>query len=148
LVKWREKASTSIIQIVAWWEKWPDALIGTPTGEVDVVLDVDPPSGIDTLDKLGWPFWFQTPTAFTPRGGRHAHFAVPTPNIRNTVGGKGRGIGLNLDWRGLGGYVVLPSPGSGYSWDPHLGPDTPLAEVPASLLPREPASGGNTVFPA
>jgi hypothetical protein len=139
LCKWRKQATTNIIQIVAWWGKWPRALIGTPTGETDVVLDADQPCGLDTLETFGWPFgcWFVTPTVHTPRGGLHAHLKIPPGNIRNTVGGKGRGIGVNLDWRGLGGYVLLPSPGSGYVWDPHLGSDTPLAEVPAELLPRD-----------
>jgi hypothetical protein len=137
LVKWHEAASCDLIRIVAWWDKWPAALIGTPTGEVDVVLDCDPPSGIDTLDELGWPFWFSTPTSHTPRGGLHAHFAIPPGNIRNTAGQRGRGIGINLDWRGEGGYVVMPSPGSGYTWDEHLSLNQPLAEVPPELLPRE-----------
>jgi hypothetical protein len=59
--------------------------------------------------------------------------------IRNTAGERGAGIGAGLDWRGEGGYVILPSPGSGYSWDPHWNFDTvPLARVPAALMPREP----------
>ena len=138
LVKWRAEASTSVIRIVAWWQKWPRALIGTPTGEVDVVLDVDPPAGLDTLEEKGWPLWFETPTSHTPRGGLHAHFAIPEGNIRNTTGERGRGVGVNIDWRGRGGYALLPSPGSGYSWDPHLSLDLPLAECPAALLPCEP----------
>jgi hypothetical protein len=137
LVKWRDAATTDSVTIFGWWSKWPRALIGTPTGEQFVVLDVDPPAGIDTLEKLGFPFWFSTRTSHTPRGGRHAHFLVPEPNIRNTVGGKGRGIGPNLDWRGEAGFVLLPGAG-GYRWDPHLGPDTPLLEVPPELLLREP----------
>jgi Bifunctional DNA primase/polymerase, N-terminal len=136
-VKWREAATTDERRITEWWSRRPRDLIGSPTGKRDVVLDVDPPAGLDALDELGFPFWFQTPTATTPRGGLHAHFAVPVGNIRNTVGKRGRGIGVNLDWRGLGGYVLLPGAGK-YRWDPHLGPDTLLAEVPAQLLPREP----------
>jgi hypothetical protein len=137
-VKWREAATTHEQTIVGWWSRWPCDVIGTPTGENDVVLDADPPAGLDVLAELGWPFWFETPTVHTPRGGLHAHLAIPVGNIRNTTGGNGRGIGINLDWRGLGGYVILPSPGSDYTWDPHLGPDLPLSEVPAELLPREP----------
>jgi hypothetical protein len=146
LVKWRTNASTDLIRIVTWWKRWPHALICTPTGEIDVVLDVDPPAGLDTLETFGWPFgcWFVTPTSRTPRGGLHAHFRIPEGNIRNTTGQHGRGIGVNLDWRGLGGYVVMPSPGSGYSWDEHLGLDTPLMEVPPELLPREPVKEKRT----
>jgi hypothetical protein len=63
----------------------------------------------------------------------------PPSGLRNTGGARGRGIGPGLDWRGDGGYVIAPSPGSGYSWDPHWNFETvALAEVPAALLPREP----------
>jgi hypothetical protein len=52
---------------------------------------------------------------------------------------RGRGIGPGLDWRGDGGFVIVPSPGSGYDWDPHWNFDTAaLALVPAALLPRQP----------
>jgi hypothetical protein len=35
--------------------------------------------------------------------------------------------------------VIVPSPGSGYHWDPHWNLDTaPLAAVPVTLLPQEP----------
>jgi hypothetical protein len=139
-VPWRKAATTDAHQINEWWRRRPQDLIGTPTGENDVVLDIDPPAGLDTLEELGFPFWFETPTAHTPRGGLHAHFAIPIENIRNTAGQKGRGIGCNLDWRGLGGYVVLPSPGTGYWWDPIYRMDFPLAEVPDALLPSEPLS--------
>jgi hypothetical protein len=137
-VKWRRAASTDEKQIIEWWTRWPNDSIGTPTGEVDVVLDVDPPAGLDSLGELGFPFWFEVPTTHTPRGGLHARFALPPGNIRNTTGEKGRGIGVNLDWRALGGYTILPSPDGGYWWDPTLGLDTPLAEVPLALLPRNP----------
>jgi hypothetical protein len=143
-VKWRESVTTDPVTIFGWWTKSPQALIGTPTGEHFVALDVDPPAGFETLEALGWPLWFETRSLHTPRGGVHAHFKIPEGNIRNTAGKKGRGIGVNLDWRGLGGYVLLPSPGSGYSWDPHLGPEVPLAEVPAELLPREPVVATNS----
>jgi hypothetical protein len=138
-VSWPELATTDEKQIRQWWERWPCDLVCSPTGEIDVVLDVDPPAGIDALEELGWPFWFCTPTCVTPRG-LHAHFAVPHGNIiRTTTGTKGRGIGIDLDWRGAGGFTVLPSPGSGYYWDPGLNlENTPLIAVPSELLPRDP----------
>lgn len=33
---------------------------------------------------------------------------------------------------------MLPSPGSGYDWEPNHTPSLPLAAVPAMLLPRQP----------
>jgi hypothetical protein len=141
LVKWRREATTDEIRIREWWRRWPRAEIGLPTGEWFVVLDVDvkvSPTGLDTLDELGFPLWFETPTVDTPSGGLHGYFRPPVETIRNTVGKRGRGIGPQLDWRGVGGYIITPSLGSGYQWDTILGPDTPLAEVPPELLPREP----------
>ena len=132
---WPNAATTDSVTLFGWWGRWPNALVAAVTGEAFVALDADikanEPTGFDTLGELGWPFWFETRTVHTPSGGCHAHFQVPSPNIHNTVGKRGRGIGLNLDWRGDGGYVIVPGAGD-YRWDPHLGLDTPLAEVPAA----------------
>jgi hypothetical protein len=70
----------------------------------------------------------------------HTYFAPPEHvDISCTGGDRGRGIGPGLDWRGNGGYVIAPAPGTGYEWDPIWNLDTiPLAPVPAALLPREP----------
>jgi hypothetical protein len=129
--------------IDAWWRRWQRALIGAPTGRLSgfVVLDVDVKDayGFDTLDDLGFAILPDTPMVHTASGGLHLYFAPPDGvDLRNTEGAHGRGIGPGLDWRGAGGYVIAPSPGSGYQWDPHWNLGTvPLAPVPAALLPRE-----------
>jgi putative DNA primase/helicase len=142
LVKWRDAATTDPGIITAWWRRWPKAMVGYPTGIKHTVLDVDVKDpaayGFDSLDELGFAILPDVPIAHTPSGGVHLYFETPDPPIRNTNSNKGRGIGPGLDWRGLGGYVILPSAESGYWWDPHLGIDAPLAEVPPELLPREP----------
>jgi putative DNA primase/helicase len=137
------KASRDESQIRDWWHRWPSALIGVPTGRSNgfVVLDIDVKGdtyGFDTLVDLA--ILSDTPMAHTASGGLHVYFVAPDhPEIRNTAGQRGRGIGHGLDWRGERGYVIAPSPGSGYSWDPHCNLDTvPLAAVPAGLLPRQP----------
>ena len=134
-------ATTDPALIRDWWSQWPHSLVGGATGHVSVVLDVDVKdgrNGFDTLAELGFASLPETPMAHTRSGGLHLHFSAPPFDIGCTVGNTGRGIGIGLDWRGLGGYVVLPSPGSGYWWDPHWNWDTvPLAKVPAELLPRE-----------
>jgi hypothetical protein len=128
-------------QICEWWIDNPDALIGMPTGPASgmVVLDVDVKNGIwgfDTLAELGFAILPDTPMVHTPSGGLHVYFRAPEKELRNTVGKRGRGIGPGLDWRGAGGYVILPGPG-GYRWDPRHNLCTePLAEVPLELLPR------------
>jgi hypothetical protein len=96
--------------------------------------------GFDTLDALGFAILPETPMAHTASGGLHLYFAAPdVVEIACTEGDRGSGIGVGPDWRGSGGYVILPSPGSGYSWDPHWNFDTvALAQVPPALFPRGP----------
>jgi hypothetical protein len=139
-------ASTDPFIITGWWRRWPDALIGVATGRASgfVVLDVDVKYvdryGFDTLAALGHAVLPDMPMAHTPSGGLHLYFRLPEHvEIGCTEGDKGRGIGRGLDWRGTGGFVIVPSLGSGYAWDPHWNLDTvALAPVPAALFPREP----------
>ena len=139
LIAWGAGATTNPQIIANWWTRWPGALIGAVTGEVDCVLDVDPPEGFATLAALGVrPEQFETPAAVTPRGW-HFHFGIPASGpFPGTAGNQGCGIGLNLDWRCAANYIVMPSPGSGYDWEPNHTPDLPLAEVPPQLLPKKP----------
>ncbi|MGH7093734.1 MAG: hypothetical protein ACREFB_09400, partial [Stellaceae bacterium] len=48
-------------------------------------------------------------------------------------------LGPGLDIRATGGYIIVPSPDSGYVFDPILGIDTPLASAPAWLWPHRPS---------
>lgn len=129
--------------IRSWWRRWPNALIGVPTGTANgfIVLDVDvkrrDANGLDTLADLAFAALPDTPLPHTASGGLHLYFDLPKHReISNTIGDRGRGIGRGLDWRGMGGYVVVPSPNDGYHWDPHWNLDTAaLAPVPAALLP-------------
>ena len=104
-------------------------------------IDVKRPEalGYDTLDELGFGILPDTPMAHTASSGLHLYFRPPADReIRNTGGARGRGIGPGLDWRGEGGYVIVPSPGSGYDWDPIWNFQTAgLAEARSALLPRE-----------
>src|SRR5262249_5686734 len=97
----------------------------------------DRASGFDSLEELGFSILPETPMAHTTSGGLHLYFSAPDiMNIRNTAGHRGRGIGPGLDWRGDGGYIIAPSPSSGYEWDPIWNLRTvPLAPVPHTLLP-------------
>jgi Bifunctional DNA primase/polymerase, N-terminal len=139
-------ASADPVAITAWWRRWPNALIGIATGRATgfVVLDIDVKYadryGFDTLDALGFAILPKTPMAHTASGGLHLYFAPPDGvEVACTEGERGSGIGHGLDWRGAGGFVIVPSPGSGYFWDPHWNFDTvALAPVPGALFPREP----------
>jgi catechol 2,3-dioxygenase-like lactoylglutathione lyase family enzyme len=130
-------ASADPEQIIKWWTRWPGARVGAPTGLGFVVLDVDirvDRNGFDTLAALlGTAELPQTRFARTPSGGVHLYFEVPEPPIRNTTGASGRrGLGAGLDWRGLGGFVLLPAPGTGYEWIS----EEALAPVPPALMPK------------
>jgi hypothetical protein len=139
-------ASRNPAVIREWWRHWPNAFIGLPTGNAigAAVLDIDVKddhaNGFDSLDALGFAILPDTPMAHTASGGLHLYFALPAGvEIRNTAGASGSGIGPGLDWRGQGGYVIAPSPGSGYAWDPLSNLDTVLlAAVPPALLPKQP----------
>jgi hypothetical protein len=127
--------------IEEWWRTWPDAVPAIVTGDISGVvvadIDVDPAkavNGLDSLDALGISTHPVTPTAHTPRGGIHMLFVHPGYEIRNSAGK----IGAGIDVRGDGGYIVAP-PEPGRYWDPHLGIDTPLAQMPDWMIVRQSA---------
>jgi hypothetical protein len=115
-------------QILAWWQQYPNAMIGAQMGPASgmwaVDLDLDPARKIDgkaTLDQLvaqrgALP---TTWVSITPRGGRHLIFAWdPNVEIRNSASK----IGPGIDVRGNGGYICLPpshnATGGTYQWEP------------------------------
>jgi hypothetical protein len=132
-------ASKDETQIRAWWGKWPNAMIGAPTGPASgmwaIDLDLNPAKKIDgkaTLDQLvaqhgAIPSTLMT---ITPRGGRHLIFSWDNNvEIRNSAGK----IGPGIDVRGNGGYICLPpsrnADGGTYRWaDP---PDCAAQAAPA-----------------
>lgn len=135
-------ASNNPAQIEAWWTTWPEALIGVATGASHlVVLDVDVKDptkyGPDSLDRLGHSILDNTWIAHSQSGGWHCYYDAGGLDIRSTTGA----IGPGLDVRARGGYIIAPSPGSGYTWDPFYNPDNTIALVkaPAWLIPPVPA---------
>ncbi len=138
LVKdWPHVATTDEVQIRRWWAHDPRASIGCPTGP-DMgafVLDVDLPEGPATLAALESEHGALPPTMeqMTGGGGRQLFFRwIEGREVKNSAGK----LGVGLDVRGAGGYVILPPSGhpSGgrYAWKNSKG--TPLAEAPAWLL--------------
>lgn len=135
-------ASTDLDQVRAWWGRWPDAVVGLPTGATSArwVLDIDVRDGKGGDDALF--AWEQehgelplTPMAMTASGGFHYHWRWPTgrpvPSRTNVAPG--------IDVRGDGGYVIAPgSVGTLGEWqweasqDPAEG--VALADAPGWLL--------------
>ncbi|GAJ91023.1 bifunctional DNA primase/polymerase [Rhizobium rhizogenes] len=118
------------------WARYPNAMIGVPTGAPigAWVLDIDvPPDHEDgriwlaAMEEVHGPLP-ETRTATTASGGKH-YFWRYTTEVKNRAS-----IGPGADLRGEGGYVIAPgsvmADGRCYSWDN----DLPIADAPAWLL--------------
>jgi len=133
-IKWQDFQSRKAAEdeIRSWWGKWPDAMIGIVTGEINglFVVDCDSPEGFEAVQAL-LPDSLEIPMARTPRGGWHLYFQYPA--------GSGLTVQVNImpkvDIRGEGGYVIAaPSSnadGGFYSWVDGLS----LAEVAPPSVP-------------
>nr|WP_255443633.1 bifunctional DNA primase/polymerase [Tessaracoccus sp. MC1679] len=103
-------ATTDQRRIARWWDRWPEANIGVPTGNggADVVdVDCHPSgSGFAPLDRArraglvdGWACVVRTPS-----GG--LHFYYPADARRSQASWS---VGeAHIDFRGTGGYVLIP----------------------------------------
>ena len=100
-------ATTDQKQIRQWWNKWPHAMIGMPTGAVsgiDVLdLDLKPEEDIDGRKFV--PNWKHLSNVIvrTPSGGRHVWFKS-ADKVRSTTDV----IAPGVDTRGEGGYAIVP----------------------------------------
>jgi hypothetical protein len=99
-------ATTDLAQIEAWWTKYPNANIGTPTGLVIDVLDVDvrtKGNGYGWLERLRLAGLVTgaIAEARTRNDGRHLVYPVSGSGCRSFKG-------KWLDIKARGGYVVLP----------------------------------------
>src|SRR5215218_3361665 len=101
-------ATTDPSRITAWFNRWPLANIGTPTGERSgiLALDVDPDKGGDaSLDALEAEDGKLPATRTHASGSGGTHYLLRYPEgsgIRNSAGKLASG----LDIRGEGGYIV------------------------------------------
>lgn len=125
--------------VLAWWDQWPEANIGLATGITFDVLDVDGEVGRNTLqmvlDSLGVSYRHTGPVAVTGKGW-HYYFAPTGRGNRANIRGDAE-TKTNLDFRGLGGYVVAPPSlhplGHRYTWNPTRAPREPLPTAPEWL---------------
>ena len=103
LIKWEEfqKRRASEEEIISWWTRWPDAMIGIVCGSISgiFVLDADSEAAKEHLESL-LPESFICPIVQTPRPGWHYW-------LKNQVGIRNSNNGL-IHIRGEGGYVVAP----------------------------------------
>ena len=100
-------ASLDAEEVAAWWHRFPQAMIGVPTGAASgfLVLDLDRKDGVDGFAAV--PGWRQMTDVMvrTPSGGAHLYFAFDKVRpMRNSAGKFAPGV----DIRGEGGYVIVP----------------------------------------
>jgi len=141
-----KEASSDSGVIEAWWRRWPHANLALVTGSASgvVVVDVDPPAGESSLERVagaGYPLP-QTLTVRTGSGGTHLYYRAFEP-LGNSAG-RLPGVDLELpgvDLRAEGGYVVAPPSlhvsGARYRW---IEDELRLAAAPPWLRSREPRS--------
>ena len=134
-------ATTDSKLIAQYWSKWPDAMIGVPTGTASGfwVLDIDAPK--DPVDGNGYASLRQlesehgmlpsTRRQTTPSGGMHYFFLMPKDGraVRNSAGK----VGSKIDVRGDGGYIII-APSSNGSGAYSFVEESPVAEPPDWLL--------------
>jgi putative DNA primase/helicase len=138
-------ATTDIDAITKWWTRVPNANIGIATGKGSnlVVLDVDGPTGEETLAKLERKHGSLPPAWNVKTGkGRHLYFRYPKNIAKIKSVARKR---LCLDVRADGGYVVGPpsihQSGQRYTFDADKAAE--LAECPAWVI--EYANGNPTI---
>ncbi len=104
-------ATTDTSVINQWWDQYPDANVGVPTGVMTgwFVLDIDEKNGVSGSASLKaleaehgeLP---KTRKIVTPSGGRHLIFKHPGVTVPCSKGLVGPGLDIRCD----GGYVVAP----------------------------------------
>ena len=129
-------ASLNAIQIKEWWQRWPDAMIGMPTGQVNGVLaiDCDGETGVSNFLSLCDQDGVVPDTTWqiTPGGGRHYLFSMPVQDIRCSTSQLAQAV----DIRATGGYIICaPSrreDGKSYEWQE----TSQISPLPEPLLER------------
>lgn len=103
-------ATVSSEQIVSWWKKWPDALVGLPTGTSTGIAVLDGDIDRQTGETLGESqiseLGLDDPAAVkvrTASGGVHYIFAH-VEGAKSTA----QQVAGYVDTRGDGGYVIAP----------------------------------------
>jgi Virulence-associated protein E/Bifunctional DNA primase/polymerase, N-terminal len=136
-------ATTDEGKIRQWWKRWPDAMIGMPTGMLTgiAIFDVDVKDNVNGYAAmLAAKLPQNTPQVATPSGGLHLYYRAPHDvKIKSASGGAlEKEFGPGLDTRGEAGYVILPpsinSAGKAYKWNNDFNFDDALP-VPQHLLP-------------
>lgn len=140
-------ATTDFTVIKDWWNLNPEANIGIPTGKVTgfLVLDVDCKEGKDGQESLGklTASYGNLPITRkhrTPSGGYHLIFKA----LGHTISCSAGKIGLGLDIRCDGGYIVAPPSIIDGRYYEVEDADVPIADVPEWLVALTTEKKSNT----
>ena len=111
-------ATTDPIIIEAWYDKWPMANIGLNVGEANMaVLDFDPGSSMEELEKNVGPIPISGLVARTPRGGKHIYLGLAADEVVAPSQSK---LAPHIDVRSFHSYVLLPPSKTAdgeYTWE-------------------------------
>jgi hypothetical protein len=144
LVKWgryQDQLATRE-EVSQWWSRWPAANIGMATGELSdvVVVDLDGELAVAEATRRGYDPgpWVRTGRV----GGKHLYcrYRPDAPTIFAKTSG--------IDFRGQGGYAVLPPSlhytGVRYGWGETVRRGEPLPDLPRWIdeLAQTNSSGG------
>ena len=123
LTKWKEFQSRQATEeeVTEWFTRWPKALMAVVTGDVSdiYVVDMDNPEAEQKADEYG----FISPVQVRTPHGSHRYFKHPGDGQwRGPQSGSGSNGTVwpqvdGLDWRGDGGYALLPTSDSPYKWN-------------------------------
>jgi hypothetical protein len=121
--------------VAEWWDRYPNANIGIPTGAVSgfVVVDIDTgkgKQGKETLEELKTKGHIFPDTAeqTTGSGGTHLFYRHPGKHVKSVAG-----VFKDIDSRGDGGYIIAPpsihDSGESYTWENEIDKET-LKPIP------------------
>jgi hypothetical protein len=140
-------ATTDLEKIQQWWTQWPNANIGLRTGVAFDVLDIDGPTGLESL-RMSAPY-----------GGEDCFASVVGPTVQTGDGYHilmavtGLGCATKFipgcDFRGAGGYVVAAGSvhpnGKRYEWlDGYEPDDQPIDQAPGWLIELLPSKASSS----
>lgn len=141
LVEWREyqERFPTDEEVDEWWTKYPYAIPAIVTGWRSgvYIVDCDSDDASAYAAKLG----ITSPVRVRTKRGTHHYFLHPQDGKRRgpRVGSIGSADPAfpwprhpNLDWRGDGGYALLPTEGGNYRWEVDTG--FTIEEPPAWTL--------------
>ena len=156
ITKWRDRATQDPKTIRQWWKKWPDALVGMPTGRRSgkYAIDLDQyedESGLQLLKYLPGEVDDEFDLIQHTKRGAHVIYSYDS---ERPLGNGTDVFHAGIDVRGEGGYILL-APSPGYTLDRDIKYSTPipawLFDAVADATKRQDATrdkkGGESVPP-